>query len=948
MSTEFSTAALVRRSLGHFWRNHVGVVLGAACATAVLVGALAVGDSVRMSLAEQASSRIGQVHGAMVLGDRYFRADLADRIQQDTGEAEPVAPLLQFRGIARNQESASRAGLVSVHGVDARFFRLSPSSSRRVPPAPGKALLNERLAAHLGVGPKDSILLRIQKPSLLPRDMLMATIEDISFALRVEVAGVLSEKEFGRFGLQASQVPPFNVFLSLPWLQQQLDLGGRANVLLTGAVGNANAALSRAWTLEDVGLHLANLENTGLFEITSDRVFLESSVVEAIRKLEPGCVGLLTYFVNELRHGKRKTPYSTITALGALSGQVSDPELKKLLQILPSDVGADGIAVNDWLARDLEVSVGGNIAVDYFIMGPHLRLFESSHEFRVRGIVPLRGAAADPSLMPAFPGLQNTENCRDWEPGIPIDLRRIRDVDEKYWDDHRGTPKAFTSLATGQRLFENRYGILTAVRGPRAGAERLAEQLPKTLDPKQLGLFIRDVRGPALTAGTSATDFGGLFLGLSFFLIVAALILTALLFGFGVQQRANEIGVLLAVGFGPRRVRWLFLTEALILAAVGGILGAVLGIGYTRAVLHGLGTLWRDAVGMTTLTLHAQPATVALGTGTGVLVAVVAIWFTLRGITSRPAVELLQSRSGIPASPLTATAGSGRVSLALALAAPVLAIVLVILASGSSSAQDAAGAFFGAGALLLVGAIAGCRRLLTGLAGTARGEIASVMALGLSNTGRRRGRSLATIALLASGTFLVVAVQANRLEPPGDPSVRASGTGGFRLFGRSTLPVLRDLDSPMGREAFGLTAEEMNDAAIVPLRVREGDDASCLNLSLPQNPRLVGVRPEALAERGAFEFADSERAENPWHLLDADYGDNVVPAIGDAASVTWSLHKKIGDTLAYQDEQGRLFKVRIVGTLRNSILQGNLIVAEERLQGRFPSASGYRMFLLPV
>ena len=42
--------------------------------------------------------------------------------------------------------------------------------------------------------------------------------------------------------------------------------------------------------------------------------------------------------------------------------------------------------------------------------------------------------------------------------------------------------------------------------------------------------------------------------------------------------------------------------------------------------------------------------------------------------------------------------------------------------------------------------------------------------------------------------------------------------------------------------------------AIVPLRVREGDDASCLNLSRAQNPRLVGVQPAEFVKRKAFEF----------------------------------------------------------------------------------------------
>lgn len=936
MSAGFSTSALARRSLRHFWRSHVGVVIGSACATAVLVGALAVGDSVRLSLGQQARNRIGQVHGALVAGDRYFRANLADRIQ---GHGL-IAPLLQFPGLARNQKRDARAGLVRIHGVDKRFFQLSPNGSQRTPPPEGKALLNERLANHLGVAPGDTILLRIEKPSLLPRDMLMATIDDISFALRVAVEGVLAEDDFGRFGLQASQVPPFNVFLSLSWLQQQLDLSGRANLLLAGTLEGMNEALRQVWRLEDAGLYVAA---GNAFELTSDRVFLDPVVVDAVRELQPGCVGILAYFVNELRHQQRKTPYSMVAGLGALSGPVTDPELAKILEIVPADLGPDEIVVNQWLADDLQVRRGDLVAIDYFVMGPNLQLRQESHELRVRGIVPLRGAAADPSLMPAFPGLKNTQNCRDWEPGIPIHLDRIRDKDEKYWDDHRGTPKAFVSLATAQRLFQNQYGNLTAIRGPGSSAARLVERLPNKLDPRQLGLFFQDMRGPALAAGTSATDFGGLFLGLSFFLIGAALILTALLFGFGVQQRAHEIGLLLAVGFRPQRVRRLFLGEALILAGIGSILGAALGIAYTQGVLHGLATLWREAVGTTTLTLHVRPTTVALGTAIGVLVALAAIWFTLRGITTHTPVELLNSRSGIPARPL-ADVGRGRISLALAAGAPALAIVLIILAIGGASAEQAAGTFFGAGALLLVGAMAGCRRWLARLAGGR--VIASVAGLGLSNIGRRRGRSLATIALLAAGTFLVVAVQANRLEPPQDPTVRASGTGGFTLLGRSTLPVLRDLGTTIGREAFGLTAEDLKDAMIVPLRVREGDDASCLNLSLPQNPRLVGVRPEALAERGAFQFAVSEVPTNPWLLLGKDYGADVVPAIGDAASVTWTLHKKMGDTLTYRDERGGSFQVRIVGTIQNSILQGNLVVAEKHLQARFPSASGYRMFLI--
>jgi ABC-type antimicrobial peptide transport system permease subunit len=58
------------------------------------------------------------------------------------------------------------------------------------------------------------------------------------------------------------------------------------------------------------------------------------------------------------------------------------------------------------------------------------------------------------------------------------------------------------------------------------------------------------------------------------------------------------------------------------------------------------------------------------------------------------------------------------------------------------------------------------------------------------------------------------------------------------------------------------------------------------------------------------------------------------------------MGKKVGDTLDYVDERGQAFKVRIVGAVANSILQGQLIIDEAEFVKRFPGESGYRMFLL--
>ena len=49
---------------------------------------------------------------------------------------------------------------------------------------------------------------------------------------------------------------------------------------------------------------------------------------------------------------------------------------------------------------------------------------------------------------PRFPGLSDAESCGEWDTGIPI-THEIRPRDEQYWDEYRGSPKAFVSWLPG-------------------------------------------------------------------------------------------------------------------------------------------------------------------------------------------------------------------------------------------------------------------------------------------------------------------------------------------------------------------------------------------------------------------------------------------------------------------------------------------------------------------
>lgn len=409
------------------------------------------------------------------------------------------------------------------------------------------------------------------------------------------------------------------------------------------------------------------------------------------------------------------------------------------------------------------------------------------------------------------------------------------------------------------------------------------------------------------------------------------------------------------------------MAEGIALALVGGILGMVGGIFYARAMLLGLNTLWRDAVGTSALRFHVTPTTLILGCGASLLVSVLTIWLSLRSQAKRSAHELLSQGAEFELQNFEEKTTKRNGSKWLGVISGIAAIGLVVWAISQNETGDAK-IFFGAGALLLVSGMAFAANFLKRLAGQRAAGIPSqdltLTGLGIRSCSRRRRRSLATIGLLACGSFLVVSVAANRLDANKNARERSSGTGGFRLIGESTFPVQQDLNTESGRDFFGLEKKDLKNVSFVPFRVREGDDASCLNLNRAQTPRLLGVNHDLIASRNAFTFSKVIRnisPRDPWLLISpvvhSEVGvvgsiqtpsiiDTAIPAIADANSIQWALHKKVGDVIPYTDERGNKFNVRIVGAVANSILQGSLIIDEGEFVKRFPSTSGYRMFLV--
>src|SRR5262249_22119103 len=145
----------------------------------------------------------------------------------------------------------------------------------------------------------------------------------------------------------------------------------------------------------------------------------------------------------------------------------------------------------------------------------------------------------------------------------------------------------------------------------------------------------------------------------------------------------------------------------------------------------------------------------------------------------------------------------------------------------------------------------------------------------------------------------------------------------------SLLPIAQDPHSREGRDLLGLSANDR--VAVTPFRVLAGDDASCLNLYAPRTPTLLGAKSQFI-EAGRFAFQSSlattaaERG-NPWVLLERDDAEGSIPVVADANSMTYVLHRKLGDEIVI-NHGAQPVRLRLVAALADSIFQSELLMSE--------------------
>jgi putative ABC transport system permease protein len=968
-------ATLVLRSLRFYWRTGVAVVLGGAVATAVLIGSLLVGDSVRGSIRDVALARLGGVDAA-IFSPGFFRAALAD----DLAAKEPalagrtLAPVLIAQGTVSNADSEETSPQVSIIGRDERFERIvgMGAGSREGEQGAGLTgnfgVLNTALARDLNIpatGGRVLVTLELQ-PGVVS-DMLFSQRKKERTTRRAALDVVVSDARAADFSVSAQTTTPRNIFVPYAWLAQRIGKPGMADALLIGDAEGTPAALPAAVRTAlcqpaDYGLKLAPHPAQGYLSVESESFLLSPAQRQGVETAAKA-VGVTPEFTSVYMASHLSVAGSAgrpaLTASYAMVAGVGSTQhlCAGNLSLCTPALRDTDIILTDWLAQDTGAKVGDGLTVSYFVPAYDGVYREKSIHLTVAGIAPMAGRWVDAGLVPTIKGITDAQRIDAWETPFPVEKQLVTPRDEAYWKVNHAAPKAFVSLKTAQAMWQSapagaNADWVTSVRlYPPAGMslstlqQQLADALQRAMTPEQAGLTIRPVRQIAVASAQGTTDFGELFLTFGFFLVASAAGLAAMMMRLMADRRAAQAGAMLAFGFARSKVRRAVIAEGVVLATFGVLLGAPLGVGYAWGVIAALRTWWAGMVGGTALWLHIEPGSVLVGALSGLLIGALSVAWGAWSLGNDAPLQLLAGWQAHGVRPVRRIVR--RVIQGAAGGLLLLALVLLVLAF-RQVVTPAVAAFIAGAALLIAGLCATAAVLIRVL--FLRRAIPTPARLALRSAAANRGRSLLAVGLLASAAFMVVMVAANARDTGSmDLTARSAGTGGFALRATSSLPIRYDLGSPEGRKNLSFSkADEaiMAGATVYSCLESPGEDISCLNLAKPGYPRVLGLSAPFLARGGFTVTTVAGDMATPWRLLDTPAADGAIPVFGDADSVLWTLHSGLGQRYTMPDESGNPVQVRIVGLVRGSIFAGELLMAEANYRRLFPSSVTPRYFLI--
>ncbi len=896
-----------------------------ALLSAVITGSILTGESVRTSLKKSSRERLGNTGIVISSGIRYFDTNLADRLEED--EEINNSGLLEIVGYCQSLNSQKGAYNTHIYGIRDDFFSFHGNDSISV--NKGEVLINKKLADHLDVKAGDDLIVRFFPIDDIPADAPFAPASGDGNSVVMKIGNILGPETNGNFSLSISQITPMNIFLNLSDLVSESDKPLKINRLLIDRLNSiakdeAVNILKNTLRPSDAGLSIREVTETGGTELVSDRIFMDEILINEIKENIPSSAPAITYLGNSIISASGSTPYSFVAAIPS--------------SIYPEIVSDNDIIINNWLADDLKVIEGDTLTMQWYSPDSLNKLVENSDLFVVRRIVKIDGIWGDSLLMPDFPGIAGSESCSDWDAGVPIKMGSIRDKDEEYWKQYKGTPKAFINYLKGKEIWGSNYGPATSIRFPSGFKTTGVEsKLTGSLNPAILGFTVSDLADESIQAADESVDFGTLFLSLGFFLILASVVLLSFVVSYYFDSKRRTISTLFALGFKNQWIQRLFFLESSLIGLTGCFIGALAGYLVNIIITIALNSVWSGAVQTNTLSASFDILPIATGFIVTAIIITIFMWWKTRSYLKR--LNRQEKEFHGLASP--------RLNLMLLIGSVLFTISLFILSIVWNDKNTVYS--FGTGTLLLVSLILFWRQIYIGRRKQNIFEYIGRINLSRLYYSFNPSHAVTPILFISAGIFALIITGVNRMDFDEKLLKRSSGTGGYLLWCESNIPVRDDLSTLRGRTELGLTEDTLSVMDFITMKRSAGNDASCLNLNHITAPPLLGVDPSEFIARESFAFAKTlseENIINSWQFLNRDLGANTIYGIADQTVMDWGLKLSIGDTLILRAENGQPVNIILAAGLKSSVFQGYVLIGKDNFNRYFPSVAGSSVLLV--
>ena len=876
---------LIHKNILFFNRYYKLIAVAVLITIAVIIGSLVVGDSVRMTLIKRVTERLGNTE-TIIFSRNSFVAD-------------ELAKTSLFEGSAR--------GILLVNGFISQNNKLIPVfvwgvNDRSI--AQGSAKINQALLKELGQDNPDAIVLRLPASGLIPSGSLFVS-ENYTTSMRLAFDGIADVDEGGNSSLKNEQLIPLNIFVNREELAEAMEIKGKINLILSNKK-IASDELNSTWNYSLSGLSINHKES--FTEITSDRAFLQEDVVEAITRNNQKPNRLFSYLANTIEHNEKSIPYSFVTALD----RYKEETLQK-----------NEVILSDYSARRLQTKQGDTIQLTYFTSQDLKTLKTETITLQVKKIVPLEELQEDSTLSTDFPGLSDVERCTDWDSDLPIDMNLITDEDEKYWELYKSTPKAIIAYDAVANSWGNSYGNATAIR--------LADKEPElsTLRAEMFGIQLIHPQDAALYSAKNGVDFSSLFLSLGFFIIVSAMLLMLIPLSEMLYQRRHEIALLKALGYTRKRVTRILWMESAPVVFLFSVAGVIAGLLYTTITMWLLGNVWKGATHTDGFSVYPSITTVVLGLLIGICLSLWLLRITIARSLKEKKSDIREKKQSLKRK---------RIFVIISSLLAVGAIGINFLFLQSVTLFVIAGIIL-IGTATLWGDYLICRNRASAPNDFHTGKL-------IWNTlFANKKQAILSFLTLAIGVFIVFSVGLNR-KGFADSSQLKTGTGGYSLWCETSVPIYHNMATQSGQEKLSLTALP-DDTEILQCLRYSADDASCLNLNKVATPTVLGIDMNALSTSD-FQVAQSLHLSDREEVFEQMRTKNgpIYPALVDATVLTWSLMINLGDTLWYEGNRGQTVGIQLIGTLANSIFQGNILIDRSLFSEIWKETTGSEVVLL--